>query len=430
MRILVTGAYGFIGSQVTSTLLAAGHEVICCVRDVKQAKRRFPNLTAIECNFIKDQGVIQWLPRLTNIDVVVNCVGVLQTHKAETMQAIHDIVPRALVKACLQSSVKKFVHISALGADEGVDTLYAKTKHSFELYLLSLDYNWVVLRPSLIYGPGSYGGTSLFRALASLPWVVPIVGSGKQLFQPIHIRELAKTIQIVIDRSDITHKSINVVGPETISVESLFLLLRQWLGFGKAKIVHIPLKFIRIISYLGNWFKDIPINSTSYKMLTYNNIADVKPFIETVGFKPSSLVHNFELEPSSTQDRWHARLYFLNPLLRISLGLLWLSSGLIPLLSISHAESYQLLAKAGMTETLAIFGLYGSILLDSCLGLATLANWRLNWIGSIQIAVILFYTTIISFAMPEYWLDPLGALTKNIPLIIATLMMMAMSDPR
>ena len=421
MRILVTGAYGFIGSQVTATLVAAGHEVIGGARDLSQAYRRFPYLSFMHCDFTKDITVDVWIPRLEKIDLVINCVGVLQTHAKNKIDNIHYAAPRALLEACMQTKVKKIIHLSALGANEGVDIPYAQSKLKFEKYLQGIDYNWVILRPSLVYGSGSFGGTSLFRALASLPWIIPVVGNGKQLFQPIHIREVAKTMQIAAENIMISKKIINVVGPQTISVEALFITLREWLGFGVGRVIHVPLSLIRLGAYLGDWFKDIPINTTSYKMLSYDNVADVQPFVKLIGFTPTSLKENLIKDPSSTQDRWHARLYFLNPLLRISLGLLWVFSGIIPLIRFSQEI---------IPENIHIFLFYSSVFLDILLGIATLMNWKIKWIGALQIIVIFIYTIYISIFMPAYWMDPFGAILKNIPIIMATLVMMAISEQR
>jgi nucleoside-diphosphate-sugar epimerase len=93
MRILVTGAYGFIGSQITSTLKSAGHTVVCCVRDVSLAKKHFPSLEVIECDLRKDILETTWISRLANIDAVVNCVGILQSRTPGVIKAIHYDTP-------------------------------------------------------------------------------------------------------------------------------------------------------------------------------------------------------------------------------------------------------------------------------------------------------------------------------------------------
>ncbi len=430
MRILVTGGYGFIGSQVTATLNAAGHEVIIGAHDLKESKLLFPDNTALSCNFIHDTDTDVWLPRLQNIDAVVNCVGILQSHSQKVIEAIHFQTPKALVNACMQTGVQKFIHISARGATDRIDVPYAKTKFAFEKYLEALEYDWIILRPSLVYGPGAYGGTALFRALAAMPCLIPVVGDGKQLFQPIHIRDLSESILIILDKPDVSRIALDAVGPESKTLESILKLLRSWLGFGTAPVVHIPLPLIRFLSYFGDWFRDIPINTTSYKMLDFNEVTPVEPLIETVGFRPATMEESFMMEPSTAQDRWHARLYFLKPLLRISIGLLWVLSGLIPLLIIPQYAIDFMMKTAGLSGPVGKFAFYASSCLDVLLGLATLANWRIKFIGGLQIFLIVFYTLIFSFLIPLYWMDPMGGYLKNIPLLIATMVMMAMAEDR
>lgn len=434
MRILVTGGYGFIGSQVTATLNSAGHEVIIGAHDLKAAVRHFPNNAALSCDFIHDTNTDVWLPRLQNIDAVVNCVGILQSHSQKVIEAIHYQTPKALVDACVQKGVQKFIHLSARGATDRIDVPYSKTKFAFEKYLNTLEYDWIILRPSLVYGPGASGGTALFRALAAMPGIIPVVGDGGQVFQPIHIRDLSESILILldkpIDKPRATGLTIDAVGPESKTVESILKLLRLWLGFGEAPVVHIPLPLIRFVSYFGDWFREIPINTTSYKMLSFNEVADAEPLIKTVGFRPATMEESFMMEPSTAQDRWHARLYFLKPLLRVSIGLLWLLSGLIPLFIIPQYAIDFMMSKAGLSGMAGKIAFYSASGVDILLGLATLANWRIKLIGGLQIFLIVFYTVVFSFLIPLYWMDPMGGYVKNIPLLIATMIMMAMAEDR
>ncbi|MDH3918400.1 MAG: NAD(P)H-binding protein, partial [Rhodospirillales bacterium] len=184
MRILVTGACGFIGGHITSALIAAGHRVVCCVRDPARARRMFPGQVALACDFNRDTEAACWRPRLEDVDAVINCAGILQSRPGQSIAAIHGKAPKALFDACLAAGVRRVIQISALGAEPQAGTAYALSKHEADLHLLSLPLDGTVVQPSLAYTPaGSYGGTSLFRALAALPWLVPVVGRGDQSFQ-------------------------------------------------------------------------------------------------------------------------------------------------------------------------------------------------------------------------------------------------------
>ena len=188
MRVLIAGATGFIGSAIVTELIARGHEVVCAVRDVNFATERFPETTAISCDFVQDQTQEVWLPRLKNIDVVINAVGVLHHRNPERVWDIHYKTPSALFAACIRSQVKTFIQISAHGID-GATVAYAASKKAAEEYFqLPAPIRTIILRPSLVYSSGSYGGTSLFRGLAGLPGVVPIPGKGEQRFSPFICR--------------------------------------------------------------------------------------------------------------------------------------------------------------------------------------------------------------------------------------------------
>jgi nucleoside-diphosphate-sugar epimerase len=432
MNILVTGASGFIASQIVTDLLAAGHSVTCCVRNISYTENLFPTAKVISCNFVKDTTADHWVERLKNIDVVINCVGILYHPNKKIIWNIHYETPRALFDACVKVGVKKIIQISALGVDK-TDVDYAKSKKAADDYLLSLPIKSVVLRPSLVYGRGSYGGTSLFRGLAGLPWIIPVPGKGNQEFQPIHLQDLSKSVLNFVEKPIDKSVVLSAVSSEKVTLKVVLTKLRSWLGFPKALLLSIPLIFIRIASFFGDFIPYSAMNSSSYKMLNQNNITtenEVINFREQLNFTPREFSVGVYSEPSTVQDHWHARLFFLKPLLQLSISFVWIFTAVCSLFLFPRADAYALLAQAGVNEFWQPILLVGSSVLDAALGIAMLFNFQLKKTCTLQIILMLGYTFILTWKMPQIWSDPFAPLAKNIPLIVATLIFMAMESDR
>lgn len=432
MNILVTGASGFIAAQIVTDLIIAGHAVTCCVRNVAYTRNLFPTATVIKCDFIRDTRIDVWIERLKDIDIVINCVGILHHPNKNIIWAVHYETPKAIFDACVKTGVKKIIQISALGIDSShVD--YAKSKKDADDYLLTLPISAFILRPSLVYGRGSYGGTSLFRGLAGLPGIIPVPGRGQQEFQPIHLQDLSKAILHLLDLPAKKSEILTAVGPKKISLADLLLHLRAWLGFTKAKIAFIPLWLIRSALWVGNLIPYSVMNSNSYQMLIQNNItnaAETKRFHDTIGFIPRDFTTGLYSQPSTVQDHWHARLYFLKPLLRLSIAFVWIFTAICSLFLYPHAESYQLLEQVGVNTFWQPVMLYGASTLDAIIGIAMLCNYQLKKFCLLQILIIVIYTLIISFRLSDFWLHPFAPIAKNIPLIVAILILLGLESDR
>jgi len=93
MKILVTGATGFIGSHVTDALVQQGHDVSLCVRNAEQARRRWPRAETVTVDFSSVHSVADWLPHLTDVDVVINAVGIIRESVLQRYQALHTDAP-------------------------------------------------------------------------------------------------------------------------------------------------------------------------------------------------------------------------------------------------------------------------------------------------------------------------------------------------
>ena len=428
MRILITGANGFIAREIIAKLAMSGHEIVACIHHKKL--ENIPCTDSFKMDYTKATTPEYWLPYLKNIDVVINCVGVFQTLKESAMWNIHFKAPKALFSACVQQQVKKIIQISALGIDK-VNVPYATSKLAIDEYLQTLNIPSTIIRPGFVYGKGSYGGSSLFRGFAGLPFVLPLPGRANQLQHPIHLDDLTCIVEQALTLPD--KQILCAVGKEKLSVKDVLIKLRHWLGFKKAFIISIPNILIRLGAKIGNFIPNSPLSETGIKMLAVDNVAtdlQEKNLQEYIHFKPRGFTEGLNGMVSSVQDRWHARLYFLRPLLRLSIAFIWIFSGIISVIPSALPISVDLLMQAHIPAVFQHFILYGLSGVDILLGIATLMNYKIKWVGSLQCIFVLSYTIMISYLLPEYWLHPFAPIAKNIPILAAILVMVALESER
>jgi len=366
------------------------------------------------------------LPRLAGVRAVVNCTGILEGKDSED---IHVNAPTALFAACLQAGVRRVIHVSAISADEDAGTDYARTKRRGEEALSALALDWIILRPSLVYGEGSYGGSSLLRGLAALPFVIPVAGRGDQPFSPIHVEDLATTIARLLDRPEITRISLSPVGPETITLKQLLIRLRAWLDLPEAYCLSVPMPLIRLAGKIGALAGLKTLRPTAIRQIEHGNAGPVEPFAAVIGFTPRSLSASMTARPSHVQDRWHARLYFVKPVLRLTLGVTWLLSGLIGLTQTGLAAA-TFGPAMGLSAGAAANLFVAFCLVDLAIAGAVLARWRPSLTATAQLGLILGYTAVLTTIAPGLWLDPFGALVKNAAVIVAVLALAAMDNDR
>lgn len=425
MNVLITGASGFIGRNVARALLAQGHKLIGCGRDARQFAALFPDARFIEADFSADLDTAIWLPRLRDVDAVINAVGIFREHGRQTFEAIHARAPRALFAACAHLGVRRVIQISALGADAHARSRYHRSKKDVDDYLTGLDLDWVIVQPSLVYG---LGGTSaqLFNALASLP-VVPVPGHGDQRVQPVHIEDMVDAVLALLQLGAPRHQRIPVVGPEPLTLRRYLLDLRAALGLPPTACLPVPLALVNLAAQVSELSPRSLLTRDSLAMLMRGNTAEADSITTLLGRIPRRANEFIDAETAPTVRR-SARLQWLLPLLAGSIALVWLVSGIVSLGIYPVSESYALLSRAGLTGTSAAVALYGAAFLDIALGVAILAMRRRRWLWLSQIVLILGYSAITAWALPEFWLHPFGPLIKNAPMLVGLLMLLVLED--
>jgi uncharacterized protein YbjT (DUF2867 family) len=433
MRVLVTGAYGLIGSACLARLHAAGHDVVGAGRSIGAARQRFPYAEWIEADFLLLQYAEAWQPLLDSVDAVVNCVGVLQDGWRDDVQRIQQGGTVALFDGCLRGGVQRVVHISALGADAAGPSRFSRSKAAAETHLRTLALDWVILRPGLVLGSGVYGGTAMLRGIAAFPFVVPVFHADSRI-QVISLDDLAETVVRAVAPAAPARVSWDVAHPQVHKLADIVTAIRGWLGFPPWHVVRLPDVLAKVVGSAGDaigWLGwRSPARATSFAQLADGVIGDPAPWIAATGIAPKSLEQLLAARPANVQDRWFARLYLLKPL-----AILTLAAATCTTAALQFFSGWKLAAAmpAGMPSVvLAVYLLpvllYGGVALVLGCGLIFRATARLALIGLIVLALLQAAGDVWTAWQFTYF--PYGVLTHEAPIVLAMLLTLAILDDR
>ena len=421
MRVLVVGATGFIGRHLVTALEAAGHAVIPASRHPEASTRN-----ARRVDFSRLLRPEDWFDVLRDVDAVINVVGIFREDEHRTFQLMHVDAPCALFSACLVCGVSRVVQISALGADDAAASAYHTTKRAADKFLLGLPLAAVVMQPSLVFGPGG-ASARMFSAWAALP-VVPVPGHGQQRIQPVYVDDAVDAIVAVLDDVRTAGKTVPLVGPEPLTLRDYLLALRAGLGLRRAAVWPVPMAIVRRITRWAGRMTHGLVDEAAIDMLERGNTADTVAIEGLLGHAPRP-VRRFYGEDARPWRAWALTRWTL-PLLRFSVSIVWIVTGILSLGVFPADQSRALLARVGAEGGVATLLLYGAAATDLLLGVATLLVPRCAALWASQVALIVGYTALISWRLPEFWLHPFGPILKNLPILAAIAVLWAMKDTR
>ncbi len=407
--VLILGADGFIGRHLAFGLRSAGWQVRAHARNPNRLAQMGFETLALDLTSAAARDPAFWSETLNGVSHVVNAAGVLNGSD-ELFERVHVAAPEALYSALPTGGTS--VLISAVGIDEP-NTRFSRFRREGER--VALAHGATVLRPGLVLGDTSYGGSSLLRALSAFPFCRPVVGNGTQAFNPLHAADLAKAVHHAL-LHPAPQTPIEIGGPETVTQSGMSQTYRRWLGLRSVPVLPLPLWLSKAVGAIGDAMRLGPISRTAVAQLENGVKARKDPYVESLPEPPRGFSEFVFARPAGTQDLWHARLYLLRPFLRIVLAALWLFSGLLGL-TLSPDTFLPLLPQSTLPEGLLVAMARLGGLADLALAFAILRGWRPKLIALLQLGMVLAYTIAFSVLSPALWQLPLGGLLKNIPIL-------------
>ena len=253
----ILGGGGFIGRYLVRNLTKKNYRCIISTRKAFQKGYLKTQATpgAIELLDWNSNNFSELKEAIKNSDVVVNLIGILYETRKQKFYNIHSSIPEAVAKICSEADVKKFVHVSAIGANENSKSLYQKSKHLGEVKALSNFKNTVIVRPSVVCGTED-NFTNLFSKLSILP-VIPLVGINYK-FQPILVNDVASAIVQAIETNNNERKIYEIGGPKVISFGDMVKSILKTIN-KKRFVVQMPMAIAKIQSTITDLLPIPPI---------------------------------------------------------------------------------------------------------------------------------------------------------------------------
>ena len=274
---LIFGGSGQIGRSLLRKLTKNNYRVTVVTRNIHQ--KSYIIKTQANAGYIKiveanifDEKKIRSL--FEEADICINLIGILfEQKRGNTFKNIHSILPSLLAKLCKEYKLKNFIHLSALGINDAIDSEYAKSKLEGEDKILKNFPLATILRPSVVYSVDDNFTTTFMTLLSRLP-MFPIYYKGETKFAPIHCSDLTDIIYHVISKN-IYSKIIECIGPEIISFKELLKKLQLLIG-KKRLLIAFPLPIAVLTARFLEILPNPLLTRDQLRLLKYNNIPSGK----------------------------------------------------------------------------------------------------------------------------------------------------------
>ncbi len=289
--VCIFGGSGFVGQYICQDLARAGYRIKIVTRIPESAYslKTYGNvgqIAAVQCNY-KDQSAIEDM--VEGCDAVINLVGILFEKRKNNFIRIHRDVPEMIARACANKKVNRFIHISALGVDKA-KSKSAKSKLAGEKGVLEHYPQVIILRPSVIFGPGD-SFFNMFAKLATFLPALPLIGGGHTKFQPVYVGDIAQAVTNILieDKGAYVGHTYQLGGPEIMTFREIYKTLLAEINRERT-LIPIPWSLAKVQGMILGLMPKPLLTCDQVKSLQTDNIVDEDALgLKDLGVKPTAL---------------------------------------------------------------------------------------------------------------------------------------------
>lgn len=289
MHILVTGARGFIGSHILAALAraAARHDLHALSRSPGPLRAGAP-VTVHRGDVTRPDS----LPAAcAGIACVIHCVQfphhpVEDPRKGWTYLRVDGEGTCHLVDAARAAGVRRFIYLSGAGVGPERTEHWFRAKWMAEEAIRASGMEYVLLRPSMVYGPGDRSLNRLIALVQRLP-IIPVIGNGQQRLHPVHVDDLAALVARAVEEPRATNQVFEVGGAE-YTMDGLLQTIASLMG-KRRYLLHAPKALAKGAAAVLQHLPSRPLTPGAVDFLTMDVGIDATRAREVFGWSPRPL---------------------------------------------------------------------------------------------------------------------------------------------
>ncbi len=275
-EILLFGASGQIGRNLIRKLTQNNYKIIAVTRNIHRTGyilKTQANPGYLELVEIKNFNIDKIEELMNRCSICINLIGILFEKKKDHFKSIHTDLPNLLAQAANKINLDKFIHISALGIEDALDSMYAKSKIEGEKKIIKNFGNSIILKPSIVYSVDDNFTTRFMKLLSILP-IMPIYYSGNTKFSPIHVSDIVNIIYKMVESKN-KNIILECIGPETLTFKEMIKILLNSIE-KKRLLIPVPIPLAKLSAKVLQLLPQPLLTEDQLKLLKYDNIKSEK----------------------------------------------------------------------------------------------------------------------------------------------------------